>query len=85
MPYEMTRRHAVAGKRVLITEGSSGIGLACARGLTARGARVALLARDDEALRGAAASLDDPAEVVVADVSDVDVKPISQAHRECCR
>lgn len=61
--------NSLAGKRVVITGGSSGIGLACARELTARGARVALLARGDEALAQAAASLDGAA-VVVADVSD---------------
>ncbi|HEV2060520.1 MAG TPA: SDR family NAD(P)-dependent oxidoreductase [Solirubrobacteraceae bacterium] len=60
---------SLAGKRVLITGGSSGIGLACARELTGRGARVALLARGDEALAQAAASLEGAA-VVVADVSD---------------
>jgi NAD(P)-dependent dehydrogenase (short-subunit alcohol dehydrogenase family) len=61
---------ALAGTRVLITGGSSGIGLACARSLSARGAHVALLARGEDALREAAASLDGAATVVVADVSD---------------
>lgn len=49
---------SLTGRRVLITGGSSGIGLACARELTARGAKVALLARGEDALRQAAASLD---------------------------
>jgi NAD(P)-dependent dehydrogenase (short-subunit alcohol dehydrogenase family) len=61
---------AVEGKRVLITGGSSGIGLACAHALAARGARVALLARGDEALEEAATSLDAAAQVISADVSD---------------
>ena len=68
----LKRPDSLAGKRVLITGGSSGIGLACAHELIARGARVALLARGDEALREAAASLDGAVEVVVADVSDTD-------------
>lgn len=55
---------------MLITGGSSGIGLACAHELTARGARVVLLARGDEALREAAASLGGAAPIVSADVSD---------------
>lgn len=63
--------HSLAGKRILITGGSSGIGLACARELKAGGARVALLARGDEALRQAAESLDGAA-TVAADVSDAD-------------
>jgi NAD(P)-dependent dehydrogenase (short-subunit alcohol dehydrogenase family)/uncharacterized protein YndB with AHSA1/START domain len=40
----------LAGQRVLITGGSSGIGLATAEQLAAAGARVALLARDEEGL-----------------------------------
>lgn len=72
MPFVLKRLDSLAGKRVLITGGSSGIGLACAHELTARGARVALLARGEHALRDAAASLDGAAEVVAADVSDTD-------------
>lgn len=67
----MERSDALAGKRVLITGGSSGIGLACARELKARGARVALLARGGEALEQAAQSLEGAA-IVAADVSDAD-------------
>ena len=66
------RSATLAGKRVLITGGSSGIGLACAHGLAARGARVALLARGAAALREAAGALDGEAHIVVADVSDAD-------------
>lgn len=67
-----TRPHPqpVAGLRVLITGGSSGIGLACVRELTAQGARVVLLARGEEGLRGAAASLDGAPATVAADVTD---------------
>jgi NAD(P)-dependent dehydrogenase (short-subunit alcohol dehydrogenase family) len=67
----MTQRRSLTGKGVLITGGSSGIGLACAHELRARGASIALLARGEDALRQAAASLDGEAAVVVADVSDV--------------
>jgi NAD(P)-dependent dehydrogenase (short-subunit alcohol dehydrogenase family) len=37
------RRDVLAGKRVLVSGSSSGIGLVCARELTVRGASVALL------------------------------------------
>jgi NAD(P)-dependent dehydrogenase (short-subunit alcohol dehydrogenase family) len=47
----------LAGRRVLITGGSSGIGLTCARRLVGAGARVALLSRGGEGLREASASL----------------------------
>jgi NAD(P)-dependent dehydrogenase (short-subunit alcohol dehydrogenase family) len=72
MSYKTTPRHSLSGKRVLITGGSSGIGLACAHALTARGARVALLARGDDALQEAASALDGGAPVIMADVSDPD-------------
>jgi short-subunit dehydrogenase len=58
-------------KRVLITGGSSGIGLACARELTARGARVALLARGEGGLRRAAQEIDPPPPVFPCDITDV--------------
>jgi short-subunit dehydrogenase len=61
----------VAGRRVLITGGSSGIGLACARELTARGARVALLARGEGGLRRAAQEIDPPPPVFPCDITDV--------------
>jgi NAD(P)-dependent dehydrogenase (short-subunit alcohol dehydrogenase family) len=46
-----------AGKCVLITGGSRGLGLTIARQLAAQGARVALLARDENELRRACAQL----------------------------
>lgn len=49
----------LAGKHVLITGGSKGIGLACARGFVQEGARVSLVARDAQTLSQAALSLAD--------------------------
>jgi NAD(P)-dependent dehydrogenase (short-subunit alcohol dehydrogenase family) len=43
--------------RAIVTGGSSGLGLAIARGLLAEGARVALVARDEEKLHAAAVGL----------------------------
>lgn len=45
------------GCRVLITGGSKGIGLACARGFLAEGAHVAMTSRSDANLSNARASL----------------------------
>ena len=56
------------GRRALVTGGGSGIGLATARLLAERGARVALLDHRADVLREVAAGLD--ATVVVADVRD---------------
>ena len=38
------------GKKVLVTGASKGIGLACAHGFAAEGARVAIAARNEAAL-----------------------------------
>ena len=45
------------GRRALVTGGSRGLGLAMARAFTEAGARVALVARDETSLAGAAATL----------------------------
>lgn len=55
---------------VLITGGSSGIGLATARRFVAGGARVWLTARDEDKLARAAADLGPRADYVSADVTD---------------
>lgn len=55
---------------MLVTGASSGIGLACARELTAAGARVAALSRGGDALRDAAGGLAPSPLVVTADVAD---------------
>lgn len=69
------RRHNatdLSGRRVLVTGGSSGIGLTCARRLAGRGARLGLVARGDRALEEAASSLESPTATASADVADVD-------------
>ena len=53
----LTPRYSFRGKRVLITGGSKGLGLVMARRLVAEGARVALLARGEAALRSAVREL----------------------------
>lgn len=57
------------GKRVLITGGSKGVGLACARAFMAEGARVALVSRTPAHLEAAQASLGE-AFVLAADLVD---------------
>jgi NAD(P)-dependent dehydrogenase (short-subunit alcohol dehydrogenase family)/uncharacterized protein YndB with AHSA1/START domain len=60
-------------RRVLVTGGSSGIGLASAEALASEGARVVLLARGEEGLAKAAGRLRDQGadvQTVAADVSD---------------
>ena len=49
----------LAGKHILITGGSKGIGLACARGFLHEGGQVTLIARNKDALKAAALSLAD--------------------------
>ena len=58
------------GRKVLITGGASGIGLATARRFVAEGARVALLDRDPRGLEQAIRALGEAAVAVHADVMD---------------
>src|SRR5215211_5222163 len=67
------REREIAGQRVLITGGSSGIGLAVAEALAQEGAEVALLARNELGLAAAKRRLAEygaDAVTVTADVSD---------------
>jgi NAD(P)-dependent dehydrogenase (short-subunit alcohol dehydrogenase family) len=68
-------RGTVAGKRVLVTGGSSGIGLASARELNAAGAHVLICGRDPlklAAAREAIAAGGAPVDAYPADLSDMD-------------
>jgi NAD(P)-dependent dehydrogenase (short-subunit alcohol dehydrogenase family)/uncharacterized protein YndB with AHSA1/START domain len=67
------RRREIAGQRVLVTGGSSGIGLAVAQALAEEGAEVALLARNELGLAAAKRKLAETgaeAVTVAADVTD---------------
>jgi len=60
----------IAGARALVTGGSEGIGLGIAKALIAKGAKVAVMARDEEKLAAAAAEIG--ALAVAGDVADED-------------
>jgi NAD(P)-dependent dehydrogenase (short-subunit alcohol dehydrogenase family)/uncharacterized protein YndB with AHSA1/START domain len=67
------RERELAGQRVLVTGGSSGIGLAVAEGLVREGARVAIIARNELGLAAAKRKLTEEggeAVTVSADVTD---------------
>ncbi|MHB8657931.1 MAG: SDR family NAD(P)-dependent oxidoreductase [Solirubrobacteraceae bacterium] len=59
-----------AGGAAVITGGASGLGLATARALAARGARIALIDVDEEAVHAAAGSLGGEAIGIAADIRD---------------
>ncbi|HEX8052293.1 MAG TPA: SDR family NAD(P)-dependent oxidoreductase [Thermoleophilaceae bacterium] len=60
------------GTHAVVTGGSAGIGLAIARRLVALGGSVTLVARDEERLGRAAASLGERARTLALDISDAD-------------
>lgn len=66
-------RFDLAGRRVLITGGTSGIGLAAATAMARSGARVAITGRDQQRLDAAAERIDpqDPPLTVRADSADL--------------
>jgi NAD(P)-dependent dehydrogenase (short-subunit alcohol dehydrogenase family) len=63
---------AVAGKRVVITGASRGLGTLVAHGFSRAGASVALVARTERDLKAVAAALDGPSLVLAGDVTDED-------------
>jgi NADP-dependent 3-hydroxy acid dehydrogenase YdfG len=63
-------RGALEGRSALVTGASRGIGAAVARGLARHGARVALLARGEDALRALADEIGGEALAVTCDVRD---------------
>lgn len=67
-----TRRvdRSLAGKAALITGGGKGIGRAIAARLAAAGARVAVVGREEDALRAAAEGIGDAARAYACDVRD---------------
>lgn len=62
----------LADRHVIVTGASSGLGFATAEALVGEGARVTLVARDEQRTRAAADRLGDRAAPVVADLTDVD-------------
>ena len=64
---------SLEGRTAIVTGASRGIGAAIARALDSAGARVALVARDRDALEAVAAGLTNDPVVLVADLADPDV------------
>jgi NAD(P)-dependent dehydrogenase (short-subunit alcohol dehydrogenase family) len=83
---QYARWYDLRGKTALITGGSRGLGLALGREFVARGARVAICARDVDELERASSDLVRPGRPVLAlpcDVSDIEeVGRMAQAVRE---
>ena len=72
IPESFPRPGAVAGKRVVITGASRGLGALLAHGLSVAGASVALVARSELDLSAVAAALPGPSLVLSGDVTDED-------------
>lgn len=71
-------RYALDGRRIVVTGGAGGIGLACARRLEHDGAVVAIWDREQAALTAARATLE-RAEAAIVDVTDADVVDAAMA------
>lgn len=77
------RERELAGQRVLVTGGSSGIGLAVAEGLVREGARVAILARNELGLAAAKRKLTEAGGEAIAIGADVtDREALTEAVEE---
>jgi 3-dehydrosphinganine reductase len=84
----ITAMTELAGAHVVITGGSSGIGLATAQLASARGARVSLIARDHTRLASAAAQCSPTAAVASADVTEPEavrgaIAQVTAVHGPC--
>jgi len=77
----------LSGAGAIVTGGSKGLGKAVARNLLAEGARVALLARNEETLSAAAAELGDDVVTVAADTNDAEAvtRAVDEAARQLGR
>jgi 3-oxoacyl-[acyl-carrier protein] reductase len=72
IPETFPRPGAVAGKRVVITGASRGLGALLAHGFSDAGASVALVARTEKDLKAVAGALPGPSLVLSGDVTDED-------------
>jgi short-subunit dehydrogenase len=80
--FRQARRYRLSGRVVAITGGSRGLGLALARSFLRRGARVALLARDPEALERARQLLAGSGTVFVRPCDVRDEQQVNEAMRD---
>jgi NAD(P)-dependent dehydrogenase (short-subunit alcohol dehydrogenase family) len=72
IPDEFPGPGAVAGKRVVITGASRGLGTLLAHAFSRAGSSVALVARTERDLKGVAEALEGPSLVLAGDVTDED-------------
>jgi NAD(P)-dependent dehydrogenase (short-subunit alcohol dehydrogenase family) len=73
--YREITRYRVAGKVILITGGSRGLGLQLAQELGRKGARIVICARSEKQLQHAASSLREEGVEVIAITADVTSRP----------